>query len=439
MRSHIYEGNEVTAQAGRRKLVDIISEYEDRLSYIEESHAAFTAAQDALKNATCIQGTWGNDRLDVGRVSIKDMQRMLLKSAWRFTYKEYNLEYLATPNQKSQISMMLEAPPEFTHDNVFEWFGQMASNPRESILRGLAEVFSMLDPAFKSHEKMKVGVKGLPKRVILSTIAGYHSNGRDRLLAIVNAIASVQGRPLASYGEVSDLLDDGESLKASRGIWLKTFANGNGHLFFAKDVLTDINRGLAEFYGDVLPDCPDESPTKKHASTEVSKDLQYYPTPQDAVDRVIGNTMNMRGKKVLEPSCGCGRFLEAIQNEGGIPYGIEYDLGRVNEAKSKGFSVLRANFLEVAPKPDFDMVVMNPPFYGRHYALHVKHAMRFLKPGGILYAILPVTARYDHGELDDLRPRWVDLPVGSFRESGTNINTTLATISLRKNLLTRLA
>ena len=42
--------------------------------------------------------------------------------------------------------------------------------------------------------------------------------------------------------------------------------------------------------------------------------------------------------------------------------------------------------------------------------------------------IASASARYDHSELDDLRPHWDDLPVGSFSESGTNINTTVATI-----------
>ena len=48
--------------------------------------------------------------------------------------------------------------------------------------------------------------------------------------------------------------------------------------------------------------------------------------------------------------------------------------------------------------------------------------------GGLLLAILPITARHDHGELDDLKPRWTDLPVGSFSASGTNINTVIARI-----------
>ena len=68
---------------------------------------------------------------------------------------------------------------------------------------------------------------------------------------------------------------------------------------------------------------------------------------------------------------------------------------------------------------------MNPPFYGQHYAKHVNHALKFLKPSGTLTAILPITARYDHGLLAG---SWQDLPVGSFSESGTNINTTVLTI-----------
>ena len=59
------------------------------------------------------------------------------------------------------------------------------------------------------------------------------------------------------------------------------------------------------------------------------------------------------------------------------------------------------------------------------YFRHVKHALRYLKPGGTLTAILPATARYDHGFLSG---SWQDLPVGSFSESGTNVNTCILTI-----------
>src|SRR5690606_30294163 len=89
---------------------------------------------------------------------------------------------------------------------------------------------------------------------------------------------------------------------------------------------------------------------------------------------------------------------------------------------SKGHNILTANFLDQPAVAEFDFVIMNPPFYGRHYAKHVRHALEFLKPGGQLVAILPATARYDHGELEG---DWRDLPVGSFSEAGTNVPTCL--------------
>jgi len=72
------------------------------------------------------------------------------------------------------------------------------------------------------------------------------------------------------------------------------------------------------------------------------------------------------------------------------------------------------------PTGDFDLVIMNPPFVGRHYLLHVNHALKFLKDGGKLVTILPASAYYDHQELQG---RWSNLPVASFRDSGTNIST----------------
>lgn len=194
---------------------------------------------------------------------------------------------------------------------------------------------------------------------------------------------------------------------------------------------------LAEFYGDVLPDSPDadEDRPAPRASTAVSKDLQFYGTPQRVIDRVIGD-LSLTGARVLEPSCGDGRIMNALRAAGAWTYGVEVEPGRARQARKavdgKGHVVMCANFLDVEPDgalwDNFDFVVMNPPFYGKHYAKHVRHALRFLKPGGKLVAILPATARYDHGLLDDLKPSWSDLPVGAFAESGTNVPTTVATI-----------
>jgi len=439
-----------------RSLPDVVAEYDAKLAAIPQIIADFAAAGDAVKVAVSVGGEYGQENINVGGTYARTLEMNLLRSAWQHVWRGLNLPTIASAKDKANWERAMAAPAPFTLDNLRATFGPYLENPRATILRGMAEVFADLDPAYKSHEKVKVGVKGLPKRVIV--------RGSDKIRDILNALAAYQGKPLASHLEISALMKDGNCLRdggevpdpfqsryerdprtatvPARGVWLKKFQNGNNHLFFAPDALADINRALAEYYGDVLADCDDaddDRPVPRHTGTAVAKDLQFYPTPRKVIDAIIDRA-DFRGLRVLEPSCGDGRMMDALRDAGAEVYGVEVDRQRAQMARNKGHGVMTHNFLTLSPQDgmagdrwrSFDMVVMNPPFYGKHYAKHVRHAMRFLKDGGKLMAILPATARYDHGLLDELRPEWRDLPVGAFSESGTNVCTTIVTIRKRE-------
>lgn len=410
----------------QRRLSDIVEEYDKKLSALDNMLADYQKACGDIKLAATIGGTYGG-RIDTSDLYKNSLERSLLKSAWRYVYDGLNLRQISSASDRKEFEQAIEgdlAP--FTLENISATFGDYLLNPRLNILRGLAEVFCSLDPAYKSHDKVKFGVEGLPKRIILSNLTSYgYGWGAERLADTINALAAYQGKPFIEYEERSKLFNNEYALKDSRGIRLRRFKNGNGHLFFEPAELQDINKALAEFYGDILADTEEEKPTKKQQSTALSKDLQYYPTPEDIVESIVANIHIEKGTKILEPSCGCGRFMDALIKRGAKVFGIEFDSTRAEICRKKGHSVLQANFLETVPIPEYDKVIMNPPFYGRHYAKHVSHALKFLKPGGTLTAILPITARYDHGLLSG---HWNDLPVGSFAESGTNINTTVLTM-----------
>ena len=158
-----------------------------------------------------------------------------------------------------------------------------------------------------------------------------------------------------------------------------------------------VNDALHEFYGAVLPDAHDKG--ERPQSTAVAKDLQFYRTPKAVVDRVIESVYLPKGATVLEPSCGDGAILDGLRKAGYQCSGIEYHAGRASEARAKGHSVLTANFLDTAPDPVYDAVVMNPPFYGKHYLKHIEHALKFVKPGGVLVSILPASAWYEHKKI----------------------------------------
>lgn len=407
------------------KLSDIVDEYDAKRERLAELQTVLAGVTQECENAASIGGSYGGTIWGrYGKPGMVAADRALRSSAWRYVYRGLNIHRIAPASERDRFERELDDPPEFTVDNLRATFGDYIADPRHHVLRGLAEQFARLDPAYKSHSKVKIGVKGLPKRVIIPGAAeAYSYHGIERLSDVLAALRSAQGRPALERGALQD------ACKAARhgdepldGVTLRGYLNGNMHVIFDRDTQRDINRALAEFYGEVLPDAPEEA--AKATSTAVSADLAYYPTPKAVTDRVLSDLYIRPGERVLEPSCGCGRILDAVcdvQPEA-VLRGIEYDAGRAAEARQKGHAVQRANFLDVPADPTFDFVVMNPPFAGRHWRKHLEHALRFLADGGRLVAILPASAWYD-GHLSGIKGEWRDLPVASFADSGTNVPT----------------
>lgn len=427
----------------QRSLVDVVAEYDKKAGEISQALRDFVAAGNTLKMATTIAGVYGDVTLNTGHVYESEMKMCLLKSVWKHVFEGLQLDRIATAKDKQRWKTELEKPAPFTLANIRATFGHYILDPRGNILRGLAEVFCSLDPVYKSHDKVKIGVKGLPKRIIVGYVGYSDSHGMKQLRDMFNALAAYRGEPLMEYKEFAplDALHSGIRKVSGecviRGLRLKKYGNGNVHVMFDSRTLRDVNKALAEFYGQVLPDTTDEPPAKKQASTAVAKDLQFYPTPRKVIDDILQHRFSVLAcKRILEPECGTGAIMEALRRLGATDiYGVEVDALRAATARAKGFTVLNANFLETVFDKPFDMVVMNPPFYGQHYVKHVLHAWSLLAPGGTLVAILPITAR-DNDAIADLvksashrySTSWEDLPVGSFSESGTNINTTVLTL-----------
>ena len=403
-------------------LRDILEEYKEKQEQLEGAILAFKQAEEDIEQSVQVVGGFiAGSLIKPNYIYMNTASARLRASAWKALYLRLHLDRVLSASDKNKFEQSLENPPELTLENLTNAFGAYWENPRYFILKGLAEVFCKLDKFYKSHSNFGIGVKGLPKRVILSNFNSWHT--RDKFIDMCTAMLQVTGESVLKVEEVNLIRDKSYDVKGFElerlGLTVKTFANGNAHVHFSPRALQVVNDGLHEFYGNVLPDDAGEKPSQKQASTDVSKDLQYYPTPKAVIDIVISQ-VSIKGCKVLEPSCGDGNILDAIRKNGGQGYGIEYHAGRADQAREKGHSVLTANFLEVEPSPVYDYVLMNPPFSGIHYIKHVEHALRFLKDGGTLITILPANAWYEHKKL---KGRWSDLPISSFRESGTNVNT----------------
>ncbi|GAB5434782.1 MAG: DUF4942 domain-containing protein [Epibacterium sp.] len=433
------------------KIENLVADYEAKRASIPALIDAFEASAKELKASCCLGGTFAGDPLGfVSSPSAKTFEETLRESAWRHVYQLANLDMIASASDRQKFDRELKDAPEFTEDNILATFGPYLTDARYHILKGLAECFSQLDPAYKSHCKVKIGVQGLPKRVVLNNVVGqfsYGSYGEEKLRDMLNCLEVLEGRPHLSYKVFADMLREAKKHGETdfNGGKIRAFKNGNVHVLFDKDALRRINLGLAEFYGDVLAENDYPRPDKP-ASTAVSKDLAFYWTSEAVAARVVAEVSCLtpdrvalraqnqlpEAPKVLEPSCGQGHLMDAIRATcpRARTIGVEVHAGRAAQAEAKGHKVQRGNFLDIQPEAVFDAVVMNPPFAGDHWKKHLKHALKFLRNGeawndkGTLVCILPASAEVD-GHLKEMgiSYRWYDLPTGSFRAAGTNVNT----------------
>jgi 16S rRNA G1207 methylase RsmC len=74
--------------------------------------------------------------------------------------------------------------------------------------------------------------------------------------------------------------------------------------------------------------------------------------------------------------------------------------------------------------------VLNPPFTKNQWIKHIEHAWSFLKPGGRLVSVCP-DSRTSKKFLDFVKGKKysiVDVEPGTFKESGTNVNTMILVI-----------
>lgn len=178
-------------------------------------------------------------------------------------------------------------------------------------------------------------------------------------------------------------------------------------------------------------------------SIDIPKDeFEFFPTPDAVVDRVHELADMHFNMVVLEPSAGRAAMVQRCKQFQFV-HCIEKMPSNAQYLREIGWfdSVTEADFLNVAPIPTFDRVLMNPPFSKAQDVKHVTHALGFLKPGGRLVAIMGagVTFRQDKRttEFREMVERMGGtielLPEGSFKCSGTMVQTVIVTLDVLPN------
>ena len=158
----------------------------------------------------------------------------------------------------------------------------------------------------------------------------------------------------------------------------------------------------------------------------------YYPTPE-AVARTVIEMASIDSDRltVLEPSAGLGDLARlALERTPHVDcVEIQPALASRLDRSGQYRNVRQGDFLELDAKAEFDRIVMNPPFEKGADMAHVEHAMAFLRPGGVLVAVVSAMSGRRERRADKAFARRVDpwttdrqrLPGGAFAEVGTNV------------------
>lgn len=160
--------------------------------------------------------------------------------------------------------------------------------------------------------------------------------------------------------------------------------------------------------------------------------FQLFQTPADIAKRLV-EAAGVSGGRVLEPSAGLGRILNALK-PAGCSEVVAVEMapqcaGELFRQNREGVKILQRDFLTVTPEETglFDWIVMNPPFHLRADIRHIIHARQFLKPGATLAALCFNTqSRFQ--ALNEIASTWEELPAGAFGKEGTGVSTVLLTI-----------
>lgn len=161
---------------------------------------------------------------------------------------------------------------------------------------------------------------------------------------------------------------------------------------------------------------------------------QLFQTPVELAAQMAALLELKPGARVLEPSAGLGRLLDALQ-----PYSpaevaaVEMAApcaGELYRQERAGVRILQRDFLACTPGELglFDAVLMNPPFHMRDDIQHIRHACTFLKPGGSLVALCLDTPHRSEA-LKPLCAEWIEVPEGTFGKEGTRVRTVMLKIA----------
>lgn len=170
----------------------------------------------------------------------------------------------------------------------------------------------------------------------------------------------------------------------------------------------------------------------------------FFETPYPVAMHMVQLAAGKVKGDVLEPSAGKGALLDVILEQPGVAActAVERNPGRAaylaERYAGKPVEVRESDFLNLdqIDLGIYDCVVMNPPFEAGQEIDHVRHAYGLLKDGGVLLSVMSEGPFFRNDRRAVEFREWLrrhgghsePLPEGSFKASGTGVNTRLVVL-----------
>lgn len=369
-----------------------------------------------------------------------------------------------------------EALPPLTRENIEATLKAVHDNRLEYFEKSVEAVYRSLSWEHKTNEPSRIGEKLIvhgafyvyPRSLqgdgtSLNRIESLHD--LERVLCVLDGTPPpVGGVGLRGLGKLT--FGEWVNVPSPRGpeapplMRVKLFRKGTAHVEILNQAHVDeMNWIMAKRHPGAIPEPPEsrrgrrgdgaQRPNTTYALAKTEKAArQAFYTPAEVADRLVQAAQLTTWAKVLEPSAGEGAIVRAIlrarcENVTAIendPHGLEM-LGhlaeRVNARRDAPvLRVLGQDFICTKPSSSYDAVVMNPPFARAQEVEHVLHAWEFVKPGGVLVAVMSNAVTFRKDGRYEVFARFLarnkaeieKLPDGSFEESGTMVATVMVTV-----------
>lgn len=191
--------------------------------------------------------------------------------------------------------------------------------------------------------------------------------------------------------------------------------------------------------GHIFANDPEEALDNAILTGEVTSPNKngYFPTPKAIVMKLCDLADIQPGQCALEPSAGQGAISTELYHRGAKVFACELLEANRKVLLGDGMPPIslfsEPDFMKLETTQRFDRVVMNPPFEKRQDVFHVRKAFDMLVPGGRLVSVMSAGVKFREDRIgrefrdfvQSHNGRIIDLPEGSFKESGTGVNTVI--------------